>query len=95
MNLSLYLAIEFLHLNVRLYVAVYQVLAEPPLLILDVEDAGVVNPAVIFTDGGSPSELVNGVESDQEVLAVKTRSRGLMSGEGDGGWGWDDECRVS
>ena len=49
-------------MNVRLDVKVNQVLAEPPLLVLHVEDAGVVYPAVILTDGPvSPSELVNGL----------------------------------
>ena len=75
MHLSLDLSIEFLHLNVRLDVKVNQVLAEPPLLVLHVEDAGVVYPAVILTDGPvSPSELVNGLESGLELPGVKASS---------------------
>ena len=70
-------------MNVRLDVKVNEVLAEPPLFVLHVEDAGVVYPAVIFADGPvSPSELVNGLESGLEFPSIKAISGCRGGGEG-------------
>ena len=85
MNLALYLPVDFLHLNTGLGVAINQVLAEPPLFVLHVEDAGVVYPAVIFTNGRiPPSELIYGLQGGQEVPGVQTGPGLTGWEEGDG-----------
>ena len=84
MNLALYLPVDFLHLNIGLCVAINQVLTEPSLLVLHVEDTGVVYPAVILAHGRvPPSELLNGLQGGDQLLGVQRCSGAQAAVEGD------------